>query len=98
MAYQIVWTEKANIERQHILQFWIDHNKSRVFSLKLNKLFISLIRDVAKRPNIGRKTEFDNVRVKNVREYLIFYEVIKKDLVILSVWDGRRDRRSLKIR
>ncbi len=57
MAYQIVWTEKANIERQHILQFWIDNNKSKVFSLKLNKLFISSIRDLARRPNIGRQTE-----------------------------------------
>lgn len=25
MALKIVWTEKANIERQQILQFWIDH-------------------------------------------------------------------------
>ena len=98
MAYQIVWTEKANIERQHILQFWIDHNKSKVFSLKLNKLLISSIKDIAKRPNIGRKTEFEKVQVKIVREYLIFYEVIKKYLVILSIWDGRRDRRSLKVR
>lgn len=98
MAYQIVWTEKANIERQHILQFWIEHNKSNVFSLKLNKLIISSIKDIAKRPNIGRKTEFDNVRVKIVREYLVFYEVIKKDFVILSIWDGRRDRRTLKVR
>ena len=98
MAYQIVWTEKANIERQNILQFWVDHNKSKAFSLKLNKLFISSIRDIANRPNIGRKAEFDNVRVKIVREYLIFYELIKKDLVILSVWDGRRDRSTLKVR
>ena len=98
MAHQIVWTEKANIERQHILQFWIDHNKSKDFSLKLNKLFISSIRDIAKRPNTGRKTEFENVQVKIIREYLIFYEVIKKDLVILSIWDGRRDPRSLKVR
>jgi plasmid stabilization system protein ParE len=98
MAFQIVWTEKANIERQHILQFWVDHNKSKTFSLKLNKLFISSIREIAKRPSIGRKTEFDNVRIKIVREYLVLYEVIKNDLVILSVWDGRRDRRTLKIR
>ena len=98
MAYQIVWTEKANIERQHILEFWADHNKSRIFSLKLNKLFISTIRELAKKPNVGRKTEFENVRVKIVREYLIFYETVKKDLVILSVWDGRRDKQSLKIR
>jgi plasmid stabilization system protein ParE len=98
MAFKIVWTEKANIERQHILEFWANNNQSKVFSLKLDKLFISTIRQLAKKPNIGRKTEFENVRVKIVREYLIFYEIIKKDLVILSVWDGRRDKKSLRIR
>ena len=98
MAYKIVWTEKANIERLHILQFWIENNKSRVFSLKLDKLFISAIRDLSKKPTIGRKTEFENIRVKIVRDYLIFYETVRKDLVILSVWDGRRDIKTLKIR
>ena len=98
MAYQIVWAEKANIERQNILEFWAENNKSKVYSLKLNKLFISAIRDLSKRPNIGRKTEFENVRVKIVRNYLIFYEIIKKEILILSVWDGRRDKKNLKIR
>ena len=98
MAYKIVWTEKANIERLRILQFWIDNNKSRVFSLKLDKLFISAIRDLSKKPTIGRKTEFENVRVKIVREYFIFYEIVRQNLVILSVWDGRRDKKTLKIR
>ena len=98
MAYEIVWTRKANIERQHILEFWIDKNKSIAFSLKLNKLFISTIRDLAKKPGIGRKTELENVRVKIVREYLIFYEIIKKEIIILSVWDGRRDKKNFKIR
>ncbi len=98
MAYKIVWTEKANIERLRILQFWVENNKSSVFSLKLDKLFIAAIRDLSKKTNIGRKTEFENVRVKVVREYLIFYETVKQDLVILSVWDGRRDTRTLKIR
>ena len=98
MAYQIVWTEKANIERQHILEFWAENNKSKVYSLKLNKLFISTIRDLSNRPNLGRKTEFKNVRVKIVRDYLIFYEIIKKEILILSVWDARRDKKNLKIR
>lgn len=98
MAYQIVWTEKANIERQYILEFWAKNNQSKVYSLKLNKLFISAIRDLSKKTNIGRKTAFENVRVKIVREYLIFYEIIKKEVVILSVWDGRRDTKNLKIR
>ena len=98
MAYQIVWTEKANSERQHILGFWMENNKSKIYSLKLDKLIIATIRDISKKPNIGRKTEFENVRVKIVREYLIFYEIINKEIVILSVWDGRREKKNLKIR
>ena len=98
MAYKIVWTEKANIERQDILNFWIGNNKSNLYSLKLNKLFISTIRALSQKPNIGRKTEFENVRVKIVRDYLIFYETFKKELIILAVWDGRRDKKHLKIR
>ena len=98
MAYKIVWTEKANNERQYILEFWVENNKSKIYSLKLDKLFISTIRDLSKRPNIGRKTEFENVRVKIVREYLIFYEIFKNEILILSVWDGRRDKKNLTLR
>lgn len=98
MAYQIIWTEKANIERQHILEFWAENNKSKVYSLKLNKLFIAAIRDLSRKPDIGRKTEFENVRVKIVRDYLIFYEIIKEEILVLSVWDGRRDKKNFKIR
>lgn len=58
MAYQIVWTEKANIERQHILEFWMEKNKSKIYSLKLDKLFIATIREISKKPTIGRKTAF----------------------------------------
>ena len=98
MAYQIVWTEKANIERRHILEFWAENNKSKVYSVKLNKLFIATIRTLSKMPDIGRKTEFENVRVKIVRDFLIFYEITKKEILILSVWDGRRDKKNLKLR
>ncbi len=51
----------------------------------MDNLLILSIRDIAKRPNTGRKTEFDKVRIKIVRKYQIFYEVIKRDLVILSI-------------
>ncbi len=98
MAYQIVWTEKANKERKHILEFWMENNKSKIYSLKLDKLFIATIRDISKKTNIGRKTEFENLRVKIVREYLIFYEKKNKEIVILSVWDERREKKNLKIR
>lgn len=88
---KIVWTKEANSERKEILEFWIDHNKSKTYSIKLNKLFIKALKQLAEHPKIGRETDFKNVRVKIVRNYLLFYEFSDVQIKVLSVWDGRRD-------
>jgi toxin YoeB len=85
MARQIIWTLSAHDERIKILEYWVRRNKSKVFSKKLNKLIVTAIKEVSKNPSIGRKTDFANVRVKIVREYLIFYEVTPKAIYILSI-------------
>ncbi|MFY1047771.1 type II toxin-antitoxin system RelE/ParE family toxin [Chryseobacterium sp. GP-SGM7] len=88
---KISWTKEANIERKEILEFWIDNNKSKTYSIKLNKLFIKSLKQLAENPMIGRETDLKNVRVKNVRNYLVFYEFSSVQIKVLSVWDGRRN-------
>lgn len=95
---KISWTVKANIERKEILDYWSKRNKSKTYSLKLNRFFIEIVKQVAEHPTIGRKTEFENVRVKLVRDYLLFYEYDEKTLKILSIWDGNREDLTLKIK
>ncbi len=51
---KINWTNKANLERQDILEYWINRNKSKIFSIKLNKLFVDGTKQIAKNPLIGR--------------------------------------------
>lgn len=88
---KIVWTEKANLERKEILEYWINRNKSKKYSIKRNKLFLESIRLIAQFLAIGRKTDFDeNVRLKVVRDYLLFYEFDKRQIKVLSVWDARK--------
>lgn len=88
---KIVWTEKANLERKEILEYWINRNKSKKYSIKLNKLFLESIILIAQFPAIGRKTDFDEiVRLKVVRDYLLFYEFDKRQIKVLSVWDARK--------
>lgn len=92
-------TEKANFERKEILEYWINRNKSKTYSIKLNKLFVETMRRVADFPEIGRKTDFDeNVSLKIVRDYLVFYECDESQIKILAVWDGNRDGSKLKIK
>ena len=53
---------------------------------------------VAENPTIGRTSDFPDVRVKIVRNYLIFYEFDDKVLKVLSVWDGNRDDKMVRVR
>ncbi|MCT3816272.1 addiction module toxin RelE [Elizabethkingia anophelis] len=96
-ARKIIWTQKANIERRDILEYSIDRNKSKKFSIKLNKLIVGTIKQIAENPGIGRKTNLENVRVKIIRDYLLFYEFDENYLKILTLWDGRRDENSLQV-
>lgn len=93
---KIVWKVKANAERKAILEYWIDRNKSKKYSIKLNRLFIEATQQLAEFPETGRKTEYHAIRVKVVRDYLLFYEYDEKQLTILSVWDSRRNKNNLK--
>ncbi|HAY3540584.1 type II toxin-antitoxin system RelE/ParE family toxin [Elizabethkingia anophelis] len=96
-ARKIIWTQKANIERRDILEYSIDRNKSKKFSIKLNKLIVGTIKQIAENPGIGRKTNLENVRVKIIRDYLLFYEFDESYLKVLTLWDGRRDENSLQV-
>jgi addiction module RelE/StbE family toxin len=91
MAKQIIWTHKAQQERKEILQYWRIHNQSKTYSKKLNQLIKKALALIAAHPNIGRRTDIENVRVKMVRDYLIFYEEQNDHIFILSIWDNRRN-------
>lgn len=89
---KIIWTRKANLERKEILEYWIDRNKSLRYSKKLNALFLESINRIRHFPNSGRKTDDNNTRIVLVRNYLLFYEFNDHEIIIQSVWDGKRDQ------
>jgi len=85
MAKQIIWAYRAQQDRKEILQCWRQRNQSNVFSKKLNLLFKQAVSLIVQHPKIGRRTDFENVRVKSVRDYLIFYEELPDAIYILSI-------------
>ena len=85
------------MKEKRILEYWIYRNKSKLYSLKLNKLFIEVSKQISKNPLIGRKTNFENIRVKNIRSYLLFYMFDQDQIKILSVWDTRRNEKDFII-
>jgi len=91
MGKRITWTHQAHNDRKEILLYWKHRNQSSAYSKKLNKLFKTAIHLISAHPNIGRKTNIESVRVKLVREYLLFYEIAEEEIFVLSIWDNRRD-------
>lgn len=98
MALKVNWSPLAQEKRKNILEYWKEQNRNSTYSIKLNSLFKEAVQQLAKFPYLGRASDIEGVRVKIVRDYLLFYEVTKSSIEILTVWDSRQDPDELKIR
>lgn len=98
MALKVIWSPLAQQKRKNILTYWNKHNSSTTYSRKLNSLFIEATKQLSKFPYIGRKSDINAIRVKIVRDSLLFYEVTDSVIEILTIWDSRQDLDELKTR
>ena len=91
MARQIIWTKRAQKERIDILKFWIEHNKSRTFSRRLNDLFKDSLKLISRYTFIGKPSNREGVRVKVLKNYLVIYQITLTEIIVLSIWDNRQN-------
>lgn len=98
MALKVNWSPLAQKKRKNILGYWKSRNGNNSYSIKLNSLFKEAAKQLSKFPYIGRLSDIEGVRIKIVRDYLLFYEVTDSTIEILTVWDSRQDPDELEIR
>ncbi len=91
MVRRVIWTSKAYAIFTSILEFYIERNKSKTYSRKLNKEVNEIIKLLLDHPFLGIKTDFKDIRVLIKDEYKIFYQIKHDELVILLVWDCRQN-------
>lgn len=96
MARRIVLSELARSDRRRILEYWNKRNQSKAYSRKLNEQFSQALKLISLYPQIGKQTDDQNLRVKIVSHYLIFYEMKKDTIYVLTIWDSRRDPKELE--
>jgi len=95
MAKKIIWSKTAKISKQDILTYWNERNKSTRFSQKLTTLIHDAVKSIEDFPTSGKLTSNKNVRIKIVLSYLIFYSISANEILILLIWDGRRNPQDL---
>ena len=91
----VVWTRTADIQFAGILQFWVDKNKSNIYSKKLIKLVSNRTEQIAKKPFIHKSADFRNTRVASLGHFSIYYQVFDKKIIIAAFWDNRQDPKKL---
>ena len=95
MARTIIWTERAHQDRFKIFTYWNERNLSNIYSKKLQRLIKDSLHLISKHPLVGQLTNIENVRTKVLKDYLIIYEITLDEIVVLSIWDCRKDHQDL---
>ena len=95
---KIIWSHRARIKLYEILKFFAERNKSKRYSQKLYGRINKELKLLIKQPDLGIKTDFENVRSLIVGDYLIFYELSKDLIIIHTLWDSRQNPEDLTIK
>ena len=95
---KIIWSHKAKIKLTQILEYYIDRNNSKTYSVKLYNQFQKNIKLLVKQPHIGVKTNLKDIRSLVIGEFMIFYEVTNDQIIIHTIWDCRQNPDDLIIK
>jgi len=88
---KIEWSLEARLDLLDILQFYIQRNGNSIYSRKLYSQISKSIKLLVKNPFLGKQSEDPSVRALITGDYQIIYEVFDKLILIIMVWDCRRD-------
>jgi toxin YoeB len=89
--FKIEWSVEARSDLIDILDFYIKRNKSNVYSIKLNAEINGSIQLLGANPFLGTPTTFDSVRALITGHYQIIYEIFDHLILIIMIWDCRRN-------
>lgn len=89
--YKIEWSIEARSDLIDILEFYITQNGTATYSVKLNSKINKSIQLLSKNPLMGTITEYDAIRVLATGDYQIIYEIFNQLILIVMIWDCRRN-------
>ena len=95
---QIVWSASAISQQLDILEFWIEHNQSQTYSLKLKREIKKTEKQLIKNPYLGNVTDFENIRkLLILKNFSIYYTISVNTIIILAIRDNRRNPENLQL-
>jgi plasmid stabilization system protein ParE len=91
MVKRIIWAREAVADRIQILDYWYERLGSKDYSIKLDKMFKETVQLLSHFPILGRELENRKERFVIKDHYQIFYLEEDDYIIILHLWDTRRN-------
>ena len=89
--YKIEWSKEAKSDLINILEFYNKRNGNSNCSRKLHQKINNNVRFIAKQSHIGIKTDYESIKTVITGDYQIIYEVFDQFILIMMIWDCRRN-------
>lgn len=89
---KIIWSVHASDQLKAVLDFYTIRNGNINYSLKILNEIEDLLKVLSENELIGRLTSNKMTRVIPMKVYLIFYEIHKNQIKIVSFWDNRQNK------
>lgn len=93
---KIVWAPSAINELKQVLDFYIERNGSKAYSIKLMNELRDYINTLSSNPYLGRPSSDFKTRVLVFKAHLIFYQNRAGRIEIVSFWDNRQNQQKRK--
>ena len=91
VGLKVEWSTDARSDLFDILDFYIERNGNAIYSKKLSADINENIKLLSRYPSLGLLTGFDSVRALITSDYQVIYEIFDQILLIIMIWDCRKD-------
>ena len=98
--FKIKWTPEAENLYFENLEFWINHNKSSTYALKIIDEVVIKEKLIADNPYIGALVEGTKEEVRRVlvlENFAIHYRINKLTIEVLSFWANKQNPKNRSI-
>ena len=93
---KIIWTRTAERQLFHVLEYWINKNKSPRYAEKLSDLVWNHTFFLSQNPYASTESNFPDIRRASLGPFSLFFKVYQNELLIMAFWDNRQDPEKLR--
>jgi toxin YoeB len=97
---RLIWLPTAKYQFNEIIRFFQKRNGNNIYGKKLRMAFRQATKMIARFNEIGTRQKLEKRHIRYViveRTYQLFYEITENQIIIIKIWDVRRNPDSLEL-